>query len=667
MSLKHRLIYYALACLLAVLVILVHYVFAVILVIYAIFVIYRLGWWHFTAIVITVCLFVVFLRWPQIQDAPIVNGAIIDKDDKSIVLKTDLTKIKVYGKLLDYDVGDEVELEVDYFEMMKATNENGFNYQNYLYSQGITSNATLKRLIKGQKNMTFFQKIQSKMKDDVIGSYAKMFILGIKDNTISDYYQQLMDLSIVHLFALSGLHIHILQKLIKKILIFLLPETSINYISLIIIGLYMYMIPYNISFMRAYLVMVLGTLFKKYLNQLDCLSVVAMFFILMNPYVIYNLSFIFSYFMYLVIILINRHKYSNVLIYLASVPIIISIQYRINVLSLVLGIVLTPMISFLYQLLWGYLFFGNYLKPVISIVIDGLNNITTFSSDFSFYLNFAKPSLFFILSYYFIYFKMLLKINVKQRIDREILLLLSVIIMFYFKPYYQIYGQVVMIDVGQGDCFLIQQPFNQGNILIDTGGLQNKDLAALTLIPYLHSVGIFKLDYVFISHDDFDHCGAYESLSKQIPIGQTITSYQEKMQIGNVLIEMLKTEPSDDVNDSSLVFIATVNHIKYLFTGDISSKVEYQLIKNYPNLQVDVLKVSHHGSNGGTSAAFLNLLKPKIALLSCGKNNFYGHPHDQVITRLNDYGVKIYRSDEMGMVKIVYYGDDNYIFNDFGS
>ena len=94
---------------------------------------------------------------------------------------------------------------------------------------------------------------------------------------INDYYHQLTELSIVHLFALSGLHIHILRRLIKKVLIFLLPEYLINYLSLIIIGVYMYIIPYNISFMRAYLVMLLMTLFKKYLNQLDCFSLVAMF------------------------------------------------------------------------------------------------------------------------------------------------------------------------------------------------------------------------------------------------------------------------------------------------------------------------------------------------------------------------------------------------------
>ena len=103
-------------------------------------------------------------------------------------------------------------------------------------------------------------------------------------------------------------------------------------------------------------------------------------------------------------------------------------------------------------------------------------------------------------------------------------MLFSLLLMFYLKPFYNIEGKVVMIDVGQGDCFLIQQPFNKGNILIDTGGLQTRDLASTTLVPYLNSQGIYKLDYVFISHDDFDHNGSYDSLSKQIKIDNTITT-----------------------------------------------------------------------------------------------------------------------------------------------
>lgn len=666
MSLRYHLFYYALSCLLLVLTLLVHYVFLILLAGYLLFVFWRLGVKHTIFIIVITVIFGTFMRYPKAIDDVIIHGEIVSVDEKSVVLKTNNTKVKIYGELQDFEIGDELEVQVNYFAIKQPTNENAFNYRNYLYSQGITNTASLVKIIDSQKKNTYFKKLLTKMdSDDLEDSYTKMFVLGIKDETVSDYYKQLTNLSIVHLFALSGLHIHLLQDLLKKIFIFVMPERLISYVSLVIIGLYIYIIPFNISFMRAYLVMVLQTVFKNYLNRLDCLSIVAMFFIFMNPYIIFNLSFIFSYFMYLVILLINQQKYLNIFVYLSSIPIILAIQYRLNILSLFLGIVLTPLIGVLYKSIWLYVIFGELFKPIISLIIMGLNNIVVFSTDFSKFLNFSKPSLFVILSYYFIYFKMIFKINVKQKIKREVLMLISLVMMFYLKPLYQLYGQVVMIDVGQGDCFLIQQPFNRGNILIDTGGLKNQDLATQTLVPYLHSIGIFKLDCVFISHDDFDHSGAYESLSKQIEVKKTIRNYQDKIEIGDVSIEMLQTDKSNDINDNSLVFVATVNDIKYLFTGDISSEVEEQIIEKYNNLHVDVLKVSHHGSNSATSAAFLNFLKPKIALISCGKNNFYGHPHSDVIRRLNDYGIKIYRSDEMGMVRIVYYGNDNYIFHDF--
>lgn len=663
MFIKYNLIYYAIACLLMVLAILEHPVFLLGLVIYSIFIVYQKGWKMLVYIIVFTVIFTFALKYPQSTDERIIQGKIINKDEDSIVLKTNTTKVKVYGELIGYEIGDELEIEVSYFDISEATNDNAFDYRNYLYSQGITNNASLTKIINTQKNHSLFNQLQKRISgDSIVDSYASMFILGIKDETISDYYHQLTELSIVHLFALSGLHIHMLKKLIKKPLAFIVPDQVGDFLSLLIIGFYIYLIPFNISFMRAYLVMLLGTIFKKYLNSLDCLSIVFLLMVVMNPYVIYSLSFIFSYFMYLVILLINRHKYLNLLVYLASIPIILSIQYRINVLSLVLGIVLVPLVSLLYQMLWAYLIFGSFFRPVIEIIITALNNIVVFSNDISVFVNFSKPSLLFILSYYFVYFKMILKINVNQRFYREAMLLFSVVTMFYFKPYYQIFGQVVMIDVGQGDCFLIQQPFNRGNILIDTGGLKNKDIATLTLIPYLRSQGIFELDYVLISHDDFDHNGAYDSLAKQIEIKKTVVDWQEEISIGDVEIQMLKTPTSDNTNDNSLVLIASINGLKYLFTGDISSAVEKQLIKDYPDLKIDVLKVSHHGSNTGTSATLLNTYQPKMALISCGKNNRYGHPHEEVITRLNDYGVKVYRSDLMGMVKVVYYDDDNYIF-----
>lgn len=663
MFIKYSISYYALFCLLVIITILVHPVFIIFVLGYSVFIVYRLNWVNLILMIVFTIAFVMIMHYPQSCSDPYLQGTIISQDDSSVVIQTAATKVKVYGNFTGFAVGDELEIKVSYFDIREPTNDNAFNYKHYLYSRGITNNAVLTNIISSQKHETMLQKLQSRFAgEDLVNSYASMFIIGVKDELINDYYQQLTNLSVVHLFALSGLHIHMLKGIIKKPLGFLLPERFLEYFCLVIIGFYIYIIPFNVSFLRAYLVMVLNTLFKKYLNRLDSLGIVALIMIYMNPYIIFNLSFIFSYFMYLLIIFINRHKYLNLLLYIGSIPIILTIQYRINLLSFILGVILTPLVSLLYQLLWLYTLFGSFFKPVTSLVITMLNNIIVFCEDFSIFINFMKPSLFFLLAFYFIYFKLLFKVNIKQKIYHEIMLLLSLMIMFYFKPYYQIYGQVVMIDVGQGDCFLIQQPFKLGNILIDTGGLKNTDLAEVTLVPYLRSIGVFELDYVFISHDDFDHSGAYDSLSEKIKIKETITTYQEKMTIGNVEIEMLKTPLSDDSNDSSLVFVATVNKLKYLFTGDISTTVEKQLVETYPDLKVDVLKVSHHGSNTATSALFLEKIKPRIALISCGKGNLYGHPHDDVIQRLHDYGVKVYRSDQMGMVKIVYYGNDNYIF-----
>lgn len=665
MFIKYHLIYYGISCLLVIISLLVHPIFWLFLFVYGIFVIYCLKLHNFIAILIFTIIFSCLINWPKLIDDPIIKGEIIDLDENSIVLKTKETKVKVYGEFVGYKIGDYLEMEVAYFNINEPTNDHAFNYKNYLYSQGITNNASIKRLLNYESRQTIFQKLQERISGKSnVDTYASMFVLGIRDDLAQDEYEQLTNLSIIHLFALSGLHIHMLMDMIKKVLKFIMPIKFCNYLGIVLIGIYIYIIPFNISFVRAYLIMGLSVLFKNYLNKLDCLAIVTVLMLVINPYVIYSLSFIFSYFIYFVILLINKNKYFNLLVYFSSLPIILMVQYRINILSLLLGIILVPLITVLYQSIWLYVIFGNMFKGIVAIIIYFLNNIVVFCNDFSIYLNFLKPTLFFILSYYFIYFKIILKLNVKLKVTREVLMLFSLLLMFYLKPYYNIEGKVVMIDVGQGDCFLIQQPFNKGNILIDTGGLQTRDLASTTLVPYLNSQGIYKLDYVFISHDDFDHNGSYDSLSKQIKIDHTITTYQSQMKIGDVEIEMLDDGIShDDKNDDSLVIKAKINNLVYLFMGDASSEVEKELIKKYPELKADVLKVSHHGSSTGTCSEFLDVVRPKVALISCGKNNRYNHPNEDVLLRLKDYGVKIYRSDLMGMVKIVYYGNDNYIYS----
>ena len=122
-----------------------------------------------------------------------------------------------------------------------------------------------------------------------------MFILGTKDEQMKIYYQKLTKLSIVHLFALSGMHLAVLQKWLMNFLKFFCSKKNQKIISLLLIGMYMLMIPYNISYLRAYLMLLLPMLFNKWLNQLDLFSLLTVGMLIYNPYLIYNLSFIFSY------------------------------------------------------------------------------------------------------------------------------------------------------------------------------------------------------------------------------------------------------------------------------------------------------------------------------------------------------------------------------------
>lgn len=664
MYLKYSLFYYCLAFVLVLIGQMYHPVFYLFLMGYGYFIIKRFGYCQLFAMIIITVLCLQIMQYPSTCLDTQVEGVVQLAKKDSILVKTTSGKVKVYGTFDEVHEGDRITVVVSYFDFALPRNDHAFDYQRYMYSLGIMSQATCTKIVSHTASDSIFTNIKKRItSDDLTGSFANLFILGVKDEQMESYYQNLTNLSIVHLFALSGMHIHILKKWFQNILKYFISPKKVEYLSVLLIGLYLSWIPYNISFMRAYIVMVCLTLFKKHLHALDALSIAAMITLLMNPYSIYHLSFIFSYFIYFLVILVGKRKYATFFIYLASIPIIITIQYQINLISLFLGIVLLPLVSLLYQLLLWYVVFGGILKPILDMLLYLLDQMIVFSTALSVYVPFSIPPLFFILCYYFYYFKMLLQASIKQSYHQEFLKIVCLLVMFYFYPQYSMVSKVVMIDVGQGDCFLIKQAYQKGNILIDTGGLKNKDVASEIIVPYLHSEGIFHLDYVILSHDDFDHSGGYESLAKQMPIDHTITETFDTMRIGEATISLLTSEyPSKDTNDASLVCKVEYRGLRYLFTGDASYHVEKSLIEKYGKMDIDILKVSHHGSNTATSEAFLQMINPKVALISCGQNNRYGHPHLEVIERLKSHGVHIYRSDQKGMVSIVSYGGNNYIY-----
>lgn len=242
--------------------------------------------------------------------------------------------------------------------------------------------------------------------------------------------------------------------------------------------------------------------------------------------------------------------------------------------------------------------------------------------------------------------------------------------------------KINFIDVGQGDSCLITTPQNK-KVIVDSGGSESYDVGKNVLLPYLLDKRITKIDYIMISHFDTDHCKGFEYVLENIKVKNVIISKQSetsenfkqimkiirkkrinliivqketKIKIDNfTTVDILSPQSeniADNMNDNSIVAKFEAYNFSILFTGDASEKIEKELIKEKINLKSDILKVSHHGSKTGTSEEFLKSVKPKIALIGVGENNKFGHPTEDVIKRLTENKIKIYRTDTDGEIRI---------------
>ncbi len=230
--------------------------------------------------------------------------------------------------------------------------------------------------------------------------------------------------------------------------------------------------------------------------------------------------------------------------------------------------------------------------------------------------------------------------------------------------------EVHMIDVGQGDSILVR--CGKETMLVDAG---LKD-AGDDVSAYLQKQGIRKLDRLVITHDHNDHRGGLQKVLRDIDTrmlmlydggdgesgyllaGQLAGSsscdiaFLEKGQqfpLGEATVTVVFPRAgyqTDDLNDASLVLLVECAGKRVLLTGDSTAAAELLYYEDLP--RIDVLKVAHHGSGGSNSTEMLRQIKPNIALISCGANNEYGHPHKRVLRDLQDVGAAVYRTDRQG-------------------
>ena len=598
--------------------------------------------------------------------------------------KTEKILVNYYETIDKINLGDKVKIKGTLKLPSKNTVPNLFNYRKYLNNNNIYYILTASEITKIKNNtkiLTHYKnKLQKYINRKKAHTYLNIFILSNKNDLDKEVLNSYQVNGLSHLFSISGMHITLLLGTILKLLDKVSYNRYYKYIFLIIILIiYMYLTDFTPSILRSGIMFILLTLNKLFNFKIKTKNIIMLTFIiivLINPYYIYNLGFQLSYLIsfYLIIFahIINKHKnyfkklfITSLISFLVSFPIIISNYYQVNLLSILINLLFVPIISYIVL----PLAFITLILPTDSLLIltmDILEGISLSLTNINYLLlELPKPSIYLIIIYYAII--TLLLINKKCFIS-----LLTTIFIHKISINFNPNMEILFLDVSQGDSILLHYPHDKYNILIDTGGNYNYEISKNIIIPYLKSKGINKIDYLILTHGDYDHmgesinlienfkvekvifnCGEFNDLEKElikVLEKKKIKYYSciKELYIDKNKLQFLNTKEYDNENDNSSVIYFNYYNYKSLFMGDASTEREKDILEKYNLKDVDFLKVGHHGSNTSSSEEFINSINPKYSLISVGKNNRYGHPNKEVLDTLNDS--KIYRTDQDGSI-----------------
>lgn len=231
----------------------------------------------------------------------------------------------------------------------------------------------------------------------------------------------------------------------------------------------------------------------------------------------------------------------------------------------------------------------------------------------------------------------------------------------FCNPFFQVYT----LNIGQGDCSVIVEPFYKSVVMIDCGQSLYRDNVERIISPFLENKNIHTIDTLILTHADFDHSGGYDHLKEKVKIKQVIKDSKDKVNVEYPFYLLLQERISKDENDSSIISYFTYDHLNYLFMGDASKEIEKQLMDTY-DLKTDVIKVGHHGSNTSSDTAFLDSLDCRIALISAGYKNKYDHPSTETLKTLDHLHIHTFCTSTNGSIAIYSLHDFAFIVTNDG-
>jgi len=625
---------------------------------------------------------VIFMASRVHEKAPIsedaFKGVVVETSTREYsyeaLVKTDQGTLKVTGLSDPLKVGDRVRFKGTLKTARPPLFMNGFDYDAYLKSQGIkgiVKSEYVQRLKPSFSIHSLRYLVQSYFETTHKEAAPLMQAFILADNSKLD--ETMKDkaavLGVSHLFAVSGLHVAFMLAILYKGMGLVIKNEGVKEcVAGGFLGFYVVLSGAPPSVLRAATMAIFLMVVKRFkipLSGVDGVSLLAIGILLIRPYALADMGFVLSFLVSFTLMLASdilkgksplmQGVWVSLLACLVTMPIVMSFQFQVNLLSIIYNVFFVWGLMFLLLPLVYLTAFLPILTPLLLGVYTVFEKIITVLGTYGVLPLEGYIQSGFATVLYLGFFVYAMNGKAKRSYILRSIILLAYLLIVLNTVIFSPFKSLTMFAV-DGDSILLEDSFNRCNILVDTGNFDDND----KVIKALKRKNIKRLDYVFISHEHSDHYGEYEDIYDAFKVTHTVSqstmqTYEGTMtSCGSMSFYLFPLEYEHGyVNNRSLVLYVKLGNKTILFTGDMERARELTFLKSYQDLvNIDILKAPHHGSNSSNSDEFLEAVNAEEVLVSAHPNNTYGHPNKEVINKYKKRTMIIHRTDERGSVEL---------------
>lgn len=601
--------------------------------------------------------------------------------------------------------GQTVEIFGRLVQPSDPTVPHRFNFRDFLRYQGIYLTIHTSELTVTDTNFSpwrfqynLVDWIQSRF-PALTSSYLQAFFLGVRDDMDEATMDIYSDLGILHIFAISGIHVNLMTEIVRVALKRIgLIEVLIDIVLVIFCIAFIFITGGSVSIIRACAMTIFAIInrqIKLDLSSFDIFSIVFLANFVVNPLLVYQRGFQLSYWITFVLICCRpalqgltplRARMSIVfLARMAAIPITVSSGYEVNMTSYITNLLLVPVLMQLIMPALLIVLFLPFLSPLTEFLLRIFEYINEFlGSILTINMTFSHVPLLIVI----LLLTLLLISCYFYEKYKKLWIRLALIGLYFFilemNRLWQPYTSITFLDVGQGDATIIRSPYQACTIVIDTGGdvsrihKENPSIFSNTLEPYLLGSGVRNIDFLILTHEHYDHVGEAINLMNRFNVrnillseaewGSQLLAIIEEAQRLDIPVHIVR--PLDtfsctnqvytfihdeihnlDVDEDSLVTTVEIDGFNVLLTGDIGHITEPAILANNHLSHFDIYQVAHHGARNSNSLEFLDALNIKYAVVQAGRNNFYGHPSVELFEVVDELNIPLLNNAEHGTVQ----------------